>query len=121
MNTVTISPDGSLCATGSRDGKVILSDLREKHVVHEYKAEAAVNQLLFSPRHYWLAAATDDSILIWDLEKKVLLAKETLEEAKNGLPTVMSLCWSPDGTKLFAGLMDGRIFTYGVQAATQQQ
>uniref|UniRef100_A0A0D3AL05 Anaphase-promoting complex subunit 4 WD40 domain-containing protein n=1 Tax=Brassica oleracea var. oleracea TaxID=109376 RepID=A0A0D3AL05_BRAOL len=42
-STVAVSPDGSLCASGGKDGVVLL---------------------------YWLCAATEQGIKIWDLESK---------------------------------------------------
>ncbi|KAG2280266.1 hypothetical protein Bca52824_051486 [Brassica carinata] len=45
-STVAVSPDGSLCASGGKDGVVLL------------------------PNRYWLCAATEQGIKIWDLESK---------------------------------------------------
>ena len=36
-------------------------------------AGSNVNSLAFSPRNYWLVAATDTAIKIWDLENEAVL------------------------------------------------
>merc|ERR1712209_129682 len=43
LNTVTMSPDGSLCASGGKDAKAMLWDLESKNQVEELKPEVAGN------------------------------------------------------------------------------
>ena len=73
LHNITISPDGSLCASGGKDGTAMLWDVNEGKHLYSLEADAAINSLCFSPRNYWLCAATDKSIRIWDLETKVKL------------------------------------------------
>merc|ERR1712130_491494 len=39
INTVTVSPDGSLCASGGKDGTAMLWDLESKSIVDDLKPE----------------------------------------------------------------------------------
>lgn len=69
VNTVTVSPDGSLCASGGKDGVAMLWDLAEGKRLYSLDAGDVIHCLCFSPNRYWLCAATQSSIKIWDLER----------------------------------------------------
>jgi guanine nucleotide-binding protein subunit beta-2-like 1 protein len=118
LNTVCVSPDGSLCASGGKDGTAMLWDLNEGKRLYSLDAGEIIHSLCFSPNRYWLCAATDDSIKIWDLESKVVVdtlrptGPEGEELAK--IPTCTSLAWSADGSTLFAGYSDSLIRIYSV-------
>jgi len=124
LNTVMVSPDGSLCASGGKDGTAILWDLGEGKHLYSLEAGDVINSLCFSPNRYWLCAATDSAIKIWDLESKTVVAlldKNTPEffpstgvTAKPGSPACTSLCWSPDGSALYAGYSDDLIRVFEV-------
>ncbi|CAI5966447.1 unnamed protein product [Closterium sp. NIES-65] len=73
VNTVTVSPDGSLCASGGKDGVAMLWDLAEGKRLYSLDAGDIIHSLCFSPNRYWLCAATQSSIKIWDLESKSLV------------------------------------------------
>lgn len=70
VNTVTISPDASLCASGGQDGTAMLWDLTEGKHLYALEAGSPIHSLVFSPNRYWLCAATENSIMMWDLESK---------------------------------------------------
>jgi len=111
LNTVTVSPDGSLCASGGRDGTAMLWDLNEGKHLYSLDAGDVINTLVFSPNRYWLCAGTNKTIRIWDLESKAVVAdlnKNTVADfgAKGADPAVVSLAWSTDGTILYAGYTD---------------
>lgn len=121
LNTVTVSPDGSLCASGGKDGTAMLWDLNEGKLLYELDAGDIIYSLVFSPNRYWLCAATQGSIKIWDLESKVTVADlrlETDDEQQMGKryipPYCSCLCWSADGSTLFAGYTDNKIRAYVV-------
>lgn len=86
-----------------------------KHL-YSLDANSTINALCFSPKNYWLCAATDTSIKIWDLENKNVLDELTKVSGpnKNGLPWCVSLQWSADGNTLFAGSTDGNIYVYQI-------
>ena len=115
INTVTISPDGSLCASGAKDGKVMLWDVNEGKHLYSLEGGSAIQALAFSPRSYWIVAATDKSIKLWDLENKQVIQEITAPGPVNGgLHWINSLTWSADGNSLFAGATDGKVFVFEI-------
>ncbi|KAH9260043.1 hypothetical protein BASA81_001815 [Batrachochytrium salamandrivorans] len=117
LNTVTVSPDGSLCASGGKDGEAMLWDLYDSKHLYSLKADGVIHTLVFSPNRYWLCAGTSTSIVIWDLESKVVVDEIRLQAptGKRGqLPYCSSLCWSADGSTLFAGFTDHIVRAYHV-------
>merc|ERR1711982_193657 len=120
LNTVCVSPDGSLCASGGKDGTANLWDLNEGKRLYSLDAGDIIHSLVFSPNRYWLCAATDECIKIWDLESKVVvdsLRPEDLtygETAPKKVPHCTCLAWSADGSTLFAGYTDHVIGVYSV-------
>jgi len=128
--TTSVSPDGSLCASGGKDGVAMLWDVNDGKHLYSLEAGGTINALCFSPKNYWLVAATDTSIKVWDLENKNVLAEifppgreeESLKASVTGimpprLPWCVSLCWTADGNTLFAGCTDHKIYVYDVVAA----
>jgi len=118
LNTVTVSPDGSLCASGGKDGVAMLWDLLEGRRLYVLEAGDIIHSLVFSPNRYWLVAATSTAIKIWDLETKGMVDEIRLElppAGKNAqVPYCTSLSWSADGTDLFAGYTDSTVRVYSV-------
>merc|ERR1712109_218935 len=92
LNTVTMSPDGSLCASGGKDAKAML------------------------------CAATGPSIKIWDLESKNMVEELKPEvpgnSSKAGPPQCLSMAWSADGQTLFAGYSDNQIRVWQVSISS---
>jgi len=113
--TVSVSPDGSLCASGGKDGTAMLWDVNDGKHLYSLDAGGTINALIFSPKNYWLVAATDASIKVWDLENKNVLDElQSTAPPKCGIPWCVSLAWSADGNTLFAGSTDGSIYVYEV-------
>jgi len=110
LNTVTVSPDGSLCASGGQDGTAMLWDLNEGKRLYNLDAGSVIHSLVFSPNRYWLCAATQDCIKIWDLESKIVVDELRPEFPPLGkkavAPYCTSLAWSADGQYLFSGYTD---------------
>jgi len=124
INTVTVSPDGSLCASGGKDHIAMLWELNEGKQLSTLQANNVINALAFSPNRYWLVAGTNTGIRIWDLEKKTLVT-ELLStfpgffppsRVGTGIPACISLAWSADGATLFAGYTDNLIRVWEVRA-----
>ncbi|KAH6801789.1 receptor for activated C kinase 1B [Perilla frutescens var. frutescens] len=129
VNTVAVSPDGSLCASGGKDGVILLWDLAEGKRLYSLDAGSIIHALCFSPNRYWLCAATEASIKIWDLESKsvvVDLKVDLKQESEMGTEGVQSaaektkviyctsLNWSADGSTLFSGYTDGVVRVWGI-------
>jgi len=110
INTVTVSPDGSLCASGGKDGTAMLWDLNEGKHLYSLDADDIISSLVFSPNRYWLCAATGRGFTIWDLESKKKVHTSDPSKDPRGC---LSLAWSSDGSTLFAGYMDGKIRVWG--------
>jgi guanine nucleotide-binding protein subunit beta-2-like 1 protein len=94
VNAVAVSPDGSLCASGGKDHVTLLWDLTEGKRLYALDAGDIIHSLCFSPNRYWLCAATQESIKIWDLESKHVVQdlKPEVSAAKDqvSLPTIIS-------------------------------
>jgi guanine nucleotide-binding protein subunit beta-2-like 1 protein len=121
VNSVTISPDGSLCASGGEDGTAMLWDLTEGKQLYSLEAGDVITSLLFSPNRYWLCAATQTSVKVWDLETKNVVADLKPELgytlSKKAIPPyAVSLAWSANGNTLFAGYTDGIVRVFNVHS-----
>jgi len=107
----------------------MLWDLNEGKRLYSLDAGEIIHGLVFSPNRYWLCAATDECIKIWDLESKVIVdtlrppefdvmsgvvdAEGVVPSTKRA-PHCTSLAWSADGSTLFAGYSDKLIRVYVV-------
>jgi len=125
INSVAISPDGSLCASGGRDGTAMLWDLFEGKHLYSLDAGAVIHTLVFSPNRYWLCAGTDKGIVIWDLESKCVVAELNANapefhvnhiKATTMNPACLSLAWNDQGSTLFAGYTDSLIRVWEVSS-----
>ena len=119
VNTVTVSPDGSLCASGGKDGVAMLWDLAEGKRLYSLDAGDIIHSLCFSPNRYWLCAATQSGIKIWDLESKSVvdeLRPDLPERSKKAqVPYPVCLAWSADGSTLYSGYTDGVVRVWQVR------
>ncbi|XP_077505423.1 small ribosomal subunit protein RACK1-like isoform X2 [Amblyomma americanum] len=118
LNTVTVSPDGTLCASGGKDCKANLWDLEKSELKCVRDNQDIINALCYSPSRYWLCVATGPAIKIWNLEDNSqvdeLCPEVMTPNAKTELPQCISLAWSADGQTLFAGYTDSLIRVWQV-------
>lgn len=99
--TLTVSPDGSLCASGGKAGQAILWDLDEGQHLHGLHGGNIIKAPRFSPGCSRLGAATGSASKIWELEGKVT-AGELEQQAfrtssQTEPPQGTSLAWSAGG------------------------
>lgn len=95
----------------------MLWDLTEGKHLYSLEAGSLINALCFSSVRYWLCAATQTGIKIWDLESKSVVDELKVEfegSAKAQAPQCISLTWHPDGMTLFAGYTDNKIRVWQV-------
>lgn len=119
VNAVCISPDGSLCASGGKEGIASLWDLNESKKLYDLgETGAPINALVFSPNRYWLSVAVENKIKVFDLETRCSVAELTphTENAPSKAECI-SLSWSPDGNVLYAGFTDKVIRVWQVCGA----
>lgn len=119
ITSVNVSPDSSLLASGGKDGTAMLWDLNKGENLYSLNAEKPIHALCFSPNRFWLCAATDASIKIWNLQTKTVIAElvPEVKSEKSKKPACISLAWSHDGTTLFSGYTDHviRVWSVNVQ------
>merc|ERR1711991_179000 len=109
VSSVTMSPDGSLCASGGKDGTAMLWDLHRGEHLYSLDGSEVIHELTFSPNRYWLCAAAGHVIKIWDLESKQIVAELVPE-----LPTLGKRAMKPECISL-PGLRTGRSCTLGTR------
>lgn len=128
VNTICLAPDGSLCASGDRNGRAILSDLITGAQLSELEAGDSINSLAFSPARFWLCAATTTRIVIWDLETKLPIDEIANPTRDNGdgkkrsnAQPIQCLCiaWSNAGDILYAGYSNNTIVAYAVTTVSK--
>ncbi|ODQ82813.1 hypothetical protein BABINDRAFT_159315 [Babjeviella inositovora NRRL Y-12698] len=118
VSTLTVSPDGSLCATGGKDGVIILWDLSLSRTLYSLTSGDEIYSLAFSPNRYWLVAATSAGIKIFNLEERKLMDELKPEVLGAKQPEAISLAWSADGQTLFAGYTDNVIRVWQVMTSS---
>ncbi|MCL7032802.1 hypothetical protein MKW94_018838 [Papaver nudicaule] len=106
VNTVAVSPDGTLCVTGGENGVALLWDLAKGERTYSLDlGGGTIHALCFSPNRYWLCVATEkEGVRIWDLENMGVVHDLKFEPDLN---------WSSDGSTLFTGYTDGAIRVWG--------
>jgi guanine nucleotide-binding protein subunit beta-2-like 1 protein len=115
VNTVTVSPDGSLCASAGRDGVAKLWDLTRSEHLYELTCNEPINQIVFSPNRYWLCVATDSGLRVYDLETKEVVSQLEPESTQKNKPQCTSMAWSADGNTLYSGHTDGIVRKWNVK------
>jgi len=79
---VCISPDSSLLAVGGGGGELEMWDFGERDILYSMSSagdSSRVSALTFSPKDYFVSAASPNWIKTWDLETKALLQWDELE------------------------------------------
>lgn len=115
VSTVTVSPDGSLCASGGKDGSALLWDLSNGEQLFSIPVESPINQIAFSPNRFWMCVATEKSLSVYDLETKEVIADLSVGSSKPS--ECISVAWSADGNTLYSGHKDNQIRVWCISDA----
>ena len=112
VNTVAISPDGSLLASGNDERSICLWDLDTRKAIATFTGHSsAVKSVAFSPDGVILASSSDDkTIKLWNISSRQEIC--TLSGHSHA---VKSLAFSPDGTFLASGSWDKTIKLWDVE------
>lgn len=114
VSTVTVSPDGSLCATGGKDGLACLWDVATGESLFQIDAQAAINQIAFSPTRFWMCVATEKTVDVYDLQLKSRIVELVSEVVVKKAPECTCVAWSADGNTLYTGYTDNMIRAWSV-------
>jgi len=125
VNSICVSPDGSMCASAGKDGKIIFWDLKDGKELYSIVVGEAINSIVFNPKFFTIAVATVKGIKVYDIKEKTLKSEIKVPEGRNESPRcgaeftstlkeviVNTVCWSPDGKIIYAGCNDKIIRVY---------
>lgn len=122
MNSVAVSPDGSMIALGSKEGKVKTYHLTNKDgsIVAEKMFEldlgSTIYDVKFHDELYHLFVATKDGLKVVNISTEQVenhvAVKEYLEEKEIKGPSCHTLCFT--ATKLLTGWSDGKLRVYSL-------
>jgi WD40 repeat protein len=111
VNSIAISPDGNILASGNDDKSIIFWDLKTfQAIANLWGHSQAVKSVAFSPDGKLLATGSDDkSIKIWDVNT----CQEILTLVGHSR-AVKSVAFSPDGKLLGSGSWDKTVKIWDV-------
>ena len=123
---LAINTNGMYVATGGKDATVKLwkvTDINEP--AKEYKCDSQVNDVAFNPEYQWVAAATNNSLRVWDVSSNenipiVNIPVDVNSNNQNKKFKFTSLCWNATGKYLYAGCSDSKIRVYHIGITEKQ-
>lgn len=121
LQQLAFSPDGSLLATGSREGTVHLWRLPQLAPLGTLETSMGyLSALVFSPDGQLLASAGQQTIRIWDVRAAVLLRILEIRPEETGVspPGNSRLAFSPQGTELVTIAAHGSILISDLSTGT---
>jgi WD40 repeat protein len=102
VTAIALSPDGSLLACGTADGKLKVFEVGGGIKMAAKEHTGSVKSLLFSPDSSKLySGAADESLIIWDPNES-----KPKKKVRGFFRYMGGLCIAPDGTTMAAG--DGK-------------
>lgn len=112
VNSIAISPDGNILASGHDDKTIKLWDLNSKKQAYTFAGHSqAVKSVVFSPDGEILATASDDkTIKLWNVN-----ALQEIRTLFGHTHAVKSVAFSPDGELLASGSWDKTVKLWDVK------
>ncbi|KAK7269406.1 hypothetical protein RIF29_22134 [Crotalaria pallida] len=116
VNTVAVARDGTRCVSGGNDGLIMLWDMIQGKRLCSLETGYIIYAMSMNPARDWVSVGTEESVMIWDLERESVIHELKTEEAEervfnpyeeDGIIYCTSLSWSNDGSTLFCGYTDG--------------
>ncbi|MGI9242560.1 MAG: protein kinase domain-containing protein [Verrucomicrobiales bacterium] len=104
VRQVTFSPDGSLLATASFDGTVVLWSVATGEKFRTLQHQSRVWDVAFSPDGSMLASGGETMIKLWDLSSRAPARQLRSDD------DILALAFSPDGHRLASGGMNIRMW-----------
>jgi WD40 repeat protein len=104
VKSIAFSPDGTLLAMAAGTHEALVLDVATGEVVNRLRGhEGVVNAVAFSPLGTEIATAADGTARAWDLSD----GNSVVFAHKGG--AMLSVAYSPDGTRLATGSADGTV------------
>ncbi|KAL2085290.1 hypothetical protein ACEWY4_018610 [Coilia grayii] len=101
VNTIAVSPAGTLLASGTKDGTLSIWDIESSSLLHQPNCHSGkIHQVAFSPdsRHI-LSVGEDSSLKVTDVQTGMLISTVPAEEEQR------CFCW--DGNTVLSGGQSG--------------
>ena len=118
LRGMCLSPDGSLIACCSENGRILIMDAKAKEFIKSMKMNDDVKCLCFSADSQQLFShGTGGQVYIWDVKQERLVNKFYDEGAVIGT----AVAASPNGQFLAAGSESGVVNVYNVKTCEREQ
>lgn len=109
ITSISITPNGSLCAYGTRSMVKIINLDSDFIEVSQVEMESAVTGLAFSPKEHLIAISTKRSVMLLNVVENKIVFSMDYEDKRY----VSALAWS--FTNLICGYNDGSMAVYECQ------
>jgi WD40 repeat protein len=107
INTMAVSPDAALVASGSSDGTILLLDVATKKVIHTLRGDGqSVRSVEFNPNGTILASGSSGhSAYLWNVKT----GREIMRNSDGFVHQIFSVNFHPKKPLLAIGYGDGKI------------
>jgi WD40 repeat protein/serine/threonine protein kinase len=114
---LAFSPDGSVALSGGVNGEILLWDVQDGTILHQYEARSGIQDLAFTPAktdenaRSFVSASTDGRLTLWDLETGDILRvfgpdNPDTPDIEGHTAAVNAIDFHPDGSQLVSASED---------------